>query len=619
MTRAEMEIMVGTAKEEEEGTTLFKKRNTTKRRRRKSAFEASSLLVFAALYCCANAEGYYSPRRETNVVFRPPMTAVGNVFSSPGRSGTLILPFNPSRVGGSELNFPTASEWNPETDETERVKLTLRFQNDPNSNGGIVMKDATASVLERISTTGSANGAAPPRRKRQRLRSHLDRQSGSCNGRCENMFRCMFQGGRSGRDGGQATACPGMFQVCCTRWSSTGNLNQDVRTSLGNVPRAVLSGTARGPSPLPFSNRILSSDQLSNRRPLPLPAESSRANAGRAISFDSGQNTISYSSGTSTPVFGPQLPPPSRRPSHHSGVIQSPVVTFYDIVSSDYNAYKCGVSRSAQSKIMGGLDAGYGQFPWTAHVKIRGPYGIDKECGGTLVGRRWILTAGHCTQYCKSLPACHGEVLQHEITYKVILGEYHQLFSEEFPTDSYLAVEVIRHPMYKNIMRLNKGVLESEPRYDIAMLYLDRDVRLAPNVAPVCLPQPEYVDLVPGTQGTVVGWGRIGRHEDSPHSNVLQAATVPVLSDWQCFQQTGLLNYDDQVCAGGTAVGSSACPGDSGGALQIQDEDGRWMIVGIVSNGPSICGMQPVVFHRIAQSLNWVARTMENKALSSVP
>jgi hypothetical protein len=37
-------------------------------------------------------------------------------------------------------------------------------------------------------------------------------------------------------------------------------------------------------------------------------------------------------------------------------------------VSNDFSAFynddSCGVSKNAQRKIMGGLDAGYGQFPW---------------------------------------------------------------------------------------------------------------------------------------------------------------------------------------------------------------------------------------------------------------
>ena len=33
-----------------------------------------------------------------------------------------------------------------------------------------------------------------------------------------------------------------------------------------------------------------------------------------------------------------------------------------------------------------------------------------------------------------------------------------------------------------------------------------------------------------GTLATVVGWGRMGVHEGAPHSSVLQAVTVPVLT-----------------------------------------------------------------------------------------
>ena len=299
----------------------------------------------------------------------------------------------------------------------------------------------------------------------------------------------------------------------------------------------------------------------------------------------------------------------------------------------DVSYYTCGISKNAQRKIMGGLDAGYGQFPWTAHIKIRGP-GIDKVCGGTLIDRKWVLTAGHCTQYWYVIsfillliyinqtsfvlsysltPDCTSEISQSEITYKVVLGEYDMLSDEAYLPESYLVSYVFRHPEYRNVMRYrSNGVIESEPRFDVALMLLERPVRPAPNVAPICLPTEETAIPQPGTQATVVGWGRLGREEGAPHSNILQAATVPILSDYGCAIQTGLGVYNDQLCAGGSYTDSSACPGDSGGGLQIQDENDRWTLIGIVSNGPSVCGAQPVIFHKVAHTLAWVRQTMHD-------
>ena len=65
----------------------------------------------------------------------------------------------------------------------------------------------------------------------------------------------------------------------------------------------------------------------------------------------------------------------------------------------------------------------------TAYIKVRGP-GIDKVCSGTMIDRQWVLTAGHCTQYCVGYPECSREISQSEITYKVIMGEYDQSYEE---------------------------------------------------------------------------------------------------------------------------------------------------------------------------------------------
>ena len=82
----------------------------------------------------------------------------------------------------------------------------------------------------------------------------------------------------------------------------------------------------------------------------------------------------------------------------------------------------------------------YGQFPWTALIKISSPlFGLDKMCAGTLIRdrsvhydddddddnddilRRYILTAGHCVHYCSDglLPNCSDPIPVSRITFKV--------------------------------------------------------------------------------------------------------------------------------------------------------------------------------------------------------
>ena len=479
------------------------------------------------------------------------------------------------------------------------------------------------------------------RNKKQRERE-LERNGAECKGFCTNMFACMIRGGKPVTSRSKnRQMCRGIFDVCCTRWGARGSGESGSAAEgrgfgsssiFSGFPNRHGGGGHRTPKHLRFTGQ-----QQSNRFNRP-------QKSGRTLAIeDVSQNSISYSSGSSSAEILASVPAPT--------TVFTPATTSNILLPHQYNSYEsnsindvtanfvygsgkskskpyykdsqCGISKNhlyATRRIMGGLDAGYGQFPWTAHIKIKGP-GIDKECGGTLINRRWIATAGHCTQYCVTVPGCAREIPQHEITYKVILGEYDQLEAEPTPPDSYLAIDVIRHPAYRNVMRLREnGFLESEPRYDVALLMLDRDVVLAPNVAPICLPPlaAQLEGLTPGTMGTVVGWGRIGKDDLAPHSNVLQAATVPILSDSECLAETGLANFDDQVCAGESESDISACPGDSGGALQVQDAEGRWMMVGIVSNGPSVCGLQPVVFHKIAKTIDWIDKVVE-RHLPNVP
>lgn len=267
----------------------------------------------------------------------------------------------------------------------------------------------------------------------------------------------------------------------------------------------------------------------------------------------------------------------------------------------------CGRPPNANRRVLDGEPAGFGSFPWQALIRVG-----KGKCGGVLVNRRHVVTAGHCVK---------NKVLNSVI---VTLGEYHLKSSREpLPDQTYRVVKAVVHPRFQ--------FSPAADRYDVAVLRLDRTVRYAPHIAPICLPEV-HRDPSPGTTAYVAGWGALIPEDvtgplisilvpEVKRPSVLQVVNVPVITNekcerWHNDQNIQVKIWPEMVCAGYREGGKDSCKGDSGGPLMVQQADGRWVLIGIVSAGFS-CGKpgQPGIYHRISSTSDWISYYTNNRDL----
>ncbi|KAM8985637.1 haptoglobin-like isoform 2-T2 [Ara ararauna] len=250
----------------------------------------------------------------------------------------------------------------------------------------------------------------------------------------------------------------------------------------------------------------------------------------------------------------------------------------------------CGKPKNPPTqmqRIIGGLLAGKGSFPWQGRLVTRHKLTV----GATLISDQWLLTTGRNVYLNHSDSAKLEEIAP---TLQLFLGGRDQ------PA---LAIEhVVLHPGYP------KDV-------DLALLKLKEKVVLGEEIMPICLPQKDYVQ--PGRVGYVSGWGRGATFA---FSSMLKYVMLPVAEGEKCRQYYGARNAsswvqpilsNDTFCVGMSELQEDTCYGDAGGAFAVQDpDDDTWYAAGILSYDKTCAASKYGVYVDVQRVLAWIKDTV---------
>ncbi|XP_064106740.1 chymotrypsinogen A-like isoform X1 [Macrobrachium nipponense] len=243
----------------------------------------------------------------------------------------------------------------------------------------------------------------------------------------------------------------------------------------------------------------------------------------------------------------------------------------------------CGIPNR-QSRIVGGHPTGQNEYPWQVAIAWPGNNDFqDFYCGGSVINKRFVLTAAHC-----------GVIFEDQ----VIVGAHSWL--SPLTSGRRVNIEtVIKHEQYNPETKEN----------DIALVKLAEDLNFTDTrVAAVCLPTVGTQETYAGMKAIATGWGSLD-YGTPVFPSELQEVEVDVVNNSVCLGSNGMFSVitDNMLCAGSDAGGNGTCQGDSGGPLVVET-GGIFTQIGATSLGIG-CGSENFygVYTRLTSYVDWIS------------
>jgi trypsin len=251
--------------------------------------------------------------------------------------------------------------------------------------------------------------------------------------------------------------------------------------------------------------------------------------------------------------------------------------------NSEFDGAALRFFNKESRKIMGGVDAARGMFPWQVSLQ-NGDVGDRVSahyCGGSIYKKNWIVTAAHCLTMLEAADI------------KVVVG------ASRLNTNSTRRniESIFLHPNYDDDSRVN----------DVGLILLGAPVKFDLDTQPIELLDSDMEPLLlkAGAELVVTGWGL----KDFSGGKVapLQWASVPYVDRTECSRPLswGSRIKESMLCAGGNQ--NDACTYDSGGPLVVSDTSNKKRLAGIVSWGGGCSDvLQYGVYARVATAVGWI-------------